>query len=149
MKDVCGANTKQSSDCYQCLSDWCDEFLWHFSNHIFSKCLFYIQLVVIWATFINLLFNTLIFWNYNSHQGDIATDLNVRVVSIWLLIGSFSVFMYYLWEHLQQWCSINYTDCFVMLHLIQCLGTTFKVPCLHFLLKFNYFSCWFSAVYWI
>jgi len=28
MKDVCGANTKQSSDCYQCLSDWCDEFLW-------------------------------------------------------------------------------------------------------------------------
>jgi len=27
MKDVCGANTKQSSDCYQCLSDWCDEFL--------------------------------------------------------------------------------------------------------------------------
>jgi len=27
MKDVCGANTKQSSDCYNCLSDWCDEFL--------------------------------------------------------------------------------------------------------------------------
>ena len=22
-----GANTKQSGDCYQCLSDWCDEFL--------------------------------------------------------------------------------------------------------------------------
>ncbi|KDR21103.1 barrier-to-autointegration factor [Zootermopsis nevadensis] len=27
MKDVCGASSKQSSDCYQCLSDWCDEFL--------------------------------------------------------------------------------------------------------------------------
>ncbi|XP_063242756.1 barrier-to-autointegration factor [Bacillus rossius redtenbacheri] len=27
MKDVCGANAKQSGDCYQCLSDWCNEFL--------------------------------------------------------------------------------------------------------------------------
>lgn len=27
MKDTCGANAKQSSDCYQCLVDWCDEFL--------------------------------------------------------------------------------------------------------------------------
>lgn len=27
MKDVCQANSKQSTDCYQCLSDWCEEFL--------------------------------------------------------------------------------------------------------------------------
>uniref|UniRef100_A0A182NB89 Uncharacterized protein n=1 Tax=Anopheles dirus TaxID=7168 RepID=A0A182NB89_9DIPT len=27
MKDTCGANSKQAADCYQCLSDWCDEFL--------------------------------------------------------------------------------------------------------------------------
>lgn len=27
MKDTCQANTKQSNDCYQCLVDWCDEFL--------------------------------------------------------------------------------------------------------------------------
>ena len=26
MKDVCEANTTQSSDCYRCLSDWCDNF---------------------------------------------------------------------------------------------------------------------------
>merc|ERR1711981_614377 len=27
LKDYAGANSKQSADCYQCLSDWCDEFL--------------------------------------------------------------------------------------------------------------------------
>ena len=27
LKDYAGANSKQASDCYQCLSDWCDEFL--------------------------------------------------------------------------------------------------------------------------
>jgi len=27
LKDLAGANTKQASDCYQCLNDWCDEFL--------------------------------------------------------------------------------------------------------------------------
>jgi len=27
IKDLAGANNKQSSDCYQCLADWCDEFL--------------------------------------------------------------------------------------------------------------------------
>ena len=27
LKDTCGANSKQSGDCYQCLNDWCDEFL--------------------------------------------------------------------------------------------------------------------------
>ncbi|XP_075225520.1 barrier to autointegration factor isoform X2 [Lycorma delicatula] len=27
MKDTCGANTKQASDCYQCLAEWSDEFL--------------------------------------------------------------------------------------------------------------------------
>ena len=27
LKDDIGANNKQASDCYQCLSDWCDEFL--------------------------------------------------------------------------------------------------------------------------
>jgi len=27
MKDICGANVRQASECYQCLSDWCDEFL--------------------------------------------------------------------------------------------------------------------------
>merc|ERR1712029_788002 len=27
LKDDAGANTKQATDCYQCLSDWCDEFL--------------------------------------------------------------------------------------------------------------------------
>jgi hypothetical protein len=27
MKDISGANSKQASECYQCLSDWCDEFL--------------------------------------------------------------------------------------------------------------------------
>ncbi|KAF7988528.1 hypothetical protein HCN44_001101 [Aphidius gifuensis] len=27
MKDTCGASTKHSSDCYQCLSDWCEEFM--------------------------------------------------------------------------------------------------------------------------
>ncbi|KOB75292.1 Barrier-to-autointegration factor [Operophtera brumata] len=27
MKDTCSANSKQSADCYQCLKDWCDEFL--------------------------------------------------------------------------------------------------------------------------
>lgn len=27
IKDLAGANTKTSADCYQCLSDWCDEFL--------------------------------------------------------------------------------------------------------------------------
>ncbi|GBM33820.1 Barrier-to-autointegration factor [Araneus ventricosus] len=27
MKDICQANSKQASECYQCISDWCDEFL--------------------------------------------------------------------------------------------------------------------------
>lgn len=27
MKDACSANAKQSTDCYQCLTDWCEEFL--------------------------------------------------------------------------------------------------------------------------
>ncbi|GFQ66061.1 barrier-to-autointegration factor [Trichonephila clavata] len=27
MKDICAANSKQASECYQCISDWCDEFL--------------------------------------------------------------------------------------------------------------------------
>lgn len=27
LKDTCSANSKQSSDCYQCLNDWCEEFL--------------------------------------------------------------------------------------------------------------------------
>ncbi|XP_046389141.1 barrier-to-autointegration factor [Ischnura elegans] len=27
MKDICGANSKQAVDCFQCLSDWCEEFL--------------------------------------------------------------------------------------------------------------------------
>jgi len=27
LKDLSGANSKQAKDCYQCLSDWCDEFL--------------------------------------------------------------------------------------------------------------------------
>lgn len=27
MKDTCGANKKLATDCYQCLSDWCEEFL--------------------------------------------------------------------------------------------------------------------------
>lgn len=27
MKLVCSANSKQSLDCYQCLKDWCEEFL--------------------------------------------------------------------------------------------------------------------------
>lgn len=27
LKDTCGANAKQSKDCHQCLSDWCEEFL--------------------------------------------------------------------------------------------------------------------------
>lgn len=27
MKDVCAASSKHSNDCYQCLNDWCEEFL--------------------------------------------------------------------------------------------------------------------------
>ena len=27
IKDLTGANSKQCDDCYQCLSDWCEEFL--------------------------------------------------------------------------------------------------------------------------
>lgn len=27
VKDVCGANAKQSKDCYNCLKEWCDSFL--------------------------------------------------------------------------------------------------------------------------
>lgn len=27
LKDLIGANSKQSGDCYQCLKDWCDAFL--------------------------------------------------------------------------------------------------------------------------
>ncbi|XP_030384387.1 barrier-to-autointegration factor-like [Scaptodrosophila lebanonensis] len=27
MKEVCGANQKQLSDCYGCLTEWCEEFL--------------------------------------------------------------------------------------------------------------------------
>lgn len=27
MKDTINANSKQASDCYQCLNDWCEEFL--------------------------------------------------------------------------------------------------------------------------
>jgi len=27
IKDLAGANKKQATDCYQCLADWCDEFL--------------------------------------------------------------------------------------------------------------------------
>ncbi|XP_063365510.1 barrier-to-autointegration factor isoform X1 [Cydia amplana] len=27
MKETCSANSKQSADCYQCLQEWCDEFL--------------------------------------------------------------------------------------------------------------------------
>lgn len=27
LKDICNANAKQAKDCYQCLSEWCDQFL--------------------------------------------------------------------------------------------------------------------------
>lgn len=27
LKDISMANTKHAADCYQCLYDWCDEFL--------------------------------------------------------------------------------------------------------------------------
>lgn len=27
MKETCTANSKQAADCYQCLNDWCEEFL--------------------------------------------------------------------------------------------------------------------------
>ena len=27
LKDACGANKKQSGDCYNCLKEWCDAFL--------------------------------------------------------------------------------------------------------------------------
>lgn len=27
MKDTINANSKQAADCYQCLNDWCEEFL--------------------------------------------------------------------------------------------------------------------------
>ncbi|CAG9762458.1 unnamed protein product [Ceutorhynchus assimilis] len=27
MKDTCSANSKQAMDCWQCLDDWCGEFL--------------------------------------------------------------------------------------------------------------------------
>lgn len=27
MKETCNANSKQAADCYQCLNDWCEEFL--------------------------------------------------------------------------------------------------------------------------
>jgi barrier-to-autointegration factor len=27
LKDTTNANSKQAADCYQCLSDWCEEFL--------------------------------------------------------------------------------------------------------------------------
>ncbi|CAG0892370.1 unnamed protein product [Darwinula stevensoni] len=27
LKDTSGANSKQAHDCYQCLSDWCEQFL--------------------------------------------------------------------------------------------------------------------------
>ena len=27
IKDLAGANNKQAADCYNCLYDWCDEFL--------------------------------------------------------------------------------------------------------------------------
>lgn len=27
MKNTCNANVKQATDCHQCLSEWCDEFL--------------------------------------------------------------------------------------------------------------------------
>jgi len=27
LKDLANANNKQATDCYQCLADWCDEFL--------------------------------------------------------------------------------------------------------------------------
>lgn len=27
MKDTCSANSKQATDCWQCLNDWCEEFL--------------------------------------------------------------------------------------------------------------------------
>lgn len=27
LKDISGANAKQATDCFQCLKDWCDEFL--------------------------------------------------------------------------------------------------------------------------
>ncbi|XP_060531770.1 barrier-to-autointegration factor [Cylas formicarius] len=27
MKDTCSADSKKSTDCWQCLNDWCEEFL--------------------------------------------------------------------------------------------------------------------------
>ncbi|GAB6024485.1 Barrier-to-autointegration factor [Chamberlinius hualienensis] len=27
LKDICGADSRRSGECYQCLSDWCLEFL--------------------------------------------------------------------------------------------------------------------------
>ncbi|XP_076463852.1 barrier-to-autointegration factor-like [Babylonia areolata] len=27
LKDTCSANAKQTSDCYSCLKEWCDNFL--------------------------------------------------------------------------------------------------------------------------
>uniref|UniRef100_A0A1B0AI60 Barrier-to-autointegration factor-like protein n=1 Tax=Glossina pallidipes TaxID=7398 RepID=A0A1B0AI60_GLOPL len=27
MKDTCNASAKQANDCYNCLNDWCEEFL--------------------------------------------------------------------------------------------------------------------------
>jgi barrier-to-autointegration factor len=33
MKDVCNVNSLQAADCYQCLNDWCEEFLYIFKNN--------------------------------------------------------------------------------------------------------------------
>jgi len=27
LKDICGANSKQGNDCFNCLKEWCDSFL--------------------------------------------------------------------------------------------------------------------------
>ena len=27
IKDTCAANSKQQNDCFQCLKEWCDQFL--------------------------------------------------------------------------------------------------------------------------
>lgn len=27
MKNICNANSKQASDCYKCINEWCEEFL--------------------------------------------------------------------------------------------------------------------------
>ena len=55
IKDTAQANSKQARDCYNCLKDWCNAFLWLCSISVISKALYLIPQICLALWILHLL----------------------------------------------------------------------------------------------